>query len=285
MAKDPAFLFYTSDFLTGVIDMSMKERGQYITLLCLQHQRGHLSMKEIVKTVGKPSEEVLSKFEVDDEGKYFNVRAEKEIAKRDAHCQKQRENINKRWNNNRNTDDVPRYTENDGGGGYRGITSVIPLENENVVVDKRVIENYDKNVETETKGTGVQGENPELARVMTLYMDKICASPSSGSIQELIAYTGTLGADAVCHAMEIAIDNGKRSWSYVRGILRSYAAAGVKSLDDVQRMEQEHDKSKPPKAKSRNYTTAAEYVPPRADNADTLAKLRKRLAEKENEEC
>ena len=45
MAKDPAFVFYTGDFLNGVIDMTMEERGQYITLLCFQHQKGHISQK------------------------------------------------------------------------------------------------------------------------------------------------------------------------------------------------------------------------------------------------
>lgn len=50
--KDPAMLFYASDFLTGVALMSMKERGQYITLLCLQQQRGHLTLSEMRKAAG-----------------------------------------------------------------------------------------------------------------------------------------------------------------------------------------------------------------------------------------
>mgnify|MGYP001083019820 CR=1 FL=1 len=45
--KDPAILFYTSDFLGGAALMSMKERGQYITLLCLQRERGHMTENEI----------------------------------------------------------------------------------------------------------------------------------------------------------------------------------------------------------------------------------------------
>lgn len=278
MSKDPAFLFYTSDFLTGVIDMSMKERGQYITLLCLQHQRGHLTMKEIVKTVGRPSDELMSKYVRDSDGKYFNVRADAEIAKRDAHCKKQRENINKRWNNDGNTTVIPRYAKNNGGSEYHGITTVIPLENEDVVV-KKDIESEDKDVGTESKGTGVQGENPELGKVMTLYMDKVCASPSSGCTQELIAYTEQLTGEVVCHAIYIALDEGKRSWSYIRGILRSYAAGGVKSLEDVQRMEQEHDQkrnSSPSGKPGKKFTTAAEYVPPTVQK-DSVKELRKKL--------
>ena len=60
--KDPAVLFYTSDFLSGCALMDMRERGQYITLLCLQRERGHMTMQEIIRAVKKPSDEVMSKF-------------------------------------------------------------------------------------------------------------------------------------------------------------------------------------------------------------------------------
>lgn len=82
MAKDPAVLFYTGDFLNGCTDLTLEERGQYITLLCLQHQKGHLSEKTIRLTVGSVSVDVLSKFERDDDGLYFNERMEEEIVKR-----------------------------------------------------------------------------------------------------------------------------------------------------------------------------------------------------------
>ena len=116
MAKDPAFLFYSSDFLTGVIDLSMKERGQYITLICLQHQRGHLEAKEMQRVVGKVPEVVLRKFAQDENGLYFNARVDEEIQKRESHCQRQRENVARRWNKN---------------GTPLGNTAVLPLENEN----------------------------------------------------------------------------------------------------------------------------------------------------------
>lgn len=46
--KDPAFLFYSSDFLSGTLLMSDEEIGQYIKLLCLQHQKGHLKEKDMM---------------------------------------------------------------------------------------------------------------------------------------------------------------------------------------------------------------------------------------------
>lgn len=80
--KDPAFLFYSSDFLSGISDLTMDERGQYITLLCLQHQKGNLSPKTISLSVGSVSVDVLKKFEKDSEGNFFNERLSEEIEKR-----------------------------------------------------------------------------------------------------------------------------------------------------------------------------------------------------------
>ena len=92
MTKDPAFLFYSSDFLTGCIDLTMEERGQYITLICLQHQKGHLSEKTIRLSVGNVSEDVLKKFEKDENGLLFNKRIEEEIEKRRTFAESRRKN-------------------------------------------------------------------------------------------------------------------------------------------------------------------------------------------------
>lgn len=90
--KDPAFLFYPSDFLTGCTNLTMEERGQYISLLCIQHQTGHLSDKTIRLSVGNVSVDVLSKFQQDENGLYFNVRLEIEIEKRSQFVDSRRSN-------------------------------------------------------------------------------------------------------------------------------------------------------------------------------------------------
>jgi len=104
--KDPAFLFYTSDFFSGVAGLTMEERGQYITLLCLQHQQGHLSPKSICLTLGISNitkiPDVLSKFKIDDKNFYYNERLECEIIKREKYCTAQKNNIEKRWSKIRN---------------------------------------------------------------------------------------------------------------------------------------------------------------------------------------
>lgn len=90
--KDPAVLFYTADFLVGVQGLTMEERGQYITLLCLQHQQGHLSEKTMALAVGTLSEDVKSKFLVDENGLFYQERMDVETAKRENFVQSRQEN-------------------------------------------------------------------------------------------------------------------------------------------------------------------------------------------------
>lgn len=99
MSKDPAFLFYSADFLVGVSDLTMAERGQYITLLCLQHTKGHLSRKNIEIAIGSVSEDVLAKFSIDENGCYYNERLEQEVLKRKAYSESRRKNGLKKWEN------------------------------------------------------------------------------------------------------------------------------------------------------------------------------------------
>lgn len=125
MAKDPAILFYTSDFLSGTAFFTDEQRGQYIKLLCEQHQNGHIPeshLFEVCKydgnTVVSP---VVSKFVKDEEGKYYNERMEKEILKRQKFCNHQRDNILKRWNKQEEPIKIDTTVD----------TMVIPLENGN----------------------------------------------------------------------------------------------------------------------------------------------------------
>ncbi len=265
--KDPAMLFYTSDFLTGVQLMGMKERGQYITLLCLQQQRGHMTQKEMEKAVGKMSGELLSKFVRDEDGKLYNKRADYEIKRREARSQRQRENIEKRWN-------IP----NGGSGSLKGNTMVLPLETATAIETEK--EDFSNTGVTGEKGSGGRSSqgDPELGRVMTLYCNRVSAYPSATCIELLKGYTAEMGADVVCHAIEIALDDNKPQWRYIQGILRGYHAQGVKSLDDVLREEQAHQKrtdakrpgSKAPSGSGETAATADELAQMRA----TLAKMK-----------
>lgn len=133
MAKDPAFLFYPSAFLTGTMFMSDDQVGKYIRLLCAQHQHGHLNPEQMQRLChGIADAEILSKFKVDKKGNYFNERLEIEIEKRAEHSNKQRDKANKRWQ-------------------CRGNAAAMPLENTNK--DKNINTSKDKR-----EDKGVTGE-------------------------------------------------------------------------------------------------------------------------------
>ena len=82
MSKDPAVLFYTSDFLTGTAFFTDAERGQYIRLLCEQHQNGHIPENHMVSVCLSLGSPVIEKFVRDENGNYYNERMEQEIQKR-----------------------------------------------------------------------------------------------------------------------------------------------------------------------------------------------------------
>lgn len=87
MSKDPAILFYTSDFLTGTMTMTDDQVGKYIRLLCLQHQKGFLTEKDMIficSTQCDQNEIIYSKFEHNGNG-YYNKRLRFEIEKRAAY--------------------------------------------------------------------------------------------------------------------------------------------------------------------------------------------------------
>jgi uncharacterized protein YdaU (DUF1376 family) len=82
MGKDPAVLFYTSDFISGTLTMTDEQRGKYILLLCLQHQKGVLTKKDMMNICKTYDKDVFSKFQCDKDGNFFNIRMLEETEKR-----------------------------------------------------------------------------------------------------------------------------------------------------------------------------------------------------------
>lgn len=99
MAKDPAVLFYTSDFISGTITMSDSQRGQYIMLLCLQHQKGYLTEKDMLKICNSYDEDIWCKFEVEN-GQYYNKRMKMEAEKRKKYSESRSNNRKKKEKSN-----------------------------------------------------------------------------------------------------------------------------------------------------------------------------------------
>lgn len=133
MAKDPALLFYTSDFLSSTQGLTLEETGMLIKLLCVQHQNGHLTEKAIKLSVGEVSVDVLSFFQKDENGLYFNERLDKEKERRAKFTESRRKNIQKRYEEKSTY--VPTSVD----------TSVVHMETETKTVTETETENKTEN--------------------------------------------------------------------------------------------------------------------------------------------
>ncbi len=108
--KDPAFLFYSQDWIVGTMFMTMEEKGVYITLLAHQHQKGYLTDEMIGKiTEGIEYPKVMEKFVKDDNGNWVNAKLGKEVVRREKYAEDQRERALKRWGKR----DATAYAEQD----------------------------------------------------------------------------------------------------------------------------------------------------------------------------
>lgn len=107
-SKDPAFLFYPSDFILGTYTMSDEQVGKYIRLLCLQFSKGgKLTYDDILKVLdkdenelGRKDREILEKFKIDEEGLYYNQRLLDEIKDREERSLINKQNGSKGGNPN-----------------------------------------------------------------------------------------------------------------------------------------------------------------------------------------
>lgn len=152
MSKDPAILFYTSDFLTGTLTMSFEQRGKYIVLLCLQHQQGHLTdedMKNICKTYDA---KIYSKFIQAEDGFYYNERMKIECEKRKKYSDSRRQN---RTSKSIKEDNICESYDKH-------------MENENILINKGVLL---KKRETEFKESVKQYSNQYPVNMLKSFCD------------------------------------------------------------------------------------------------------------------
>jgi uncharacterized protein YdaU (DUF1376 family) len=80
------FKFFPQKWMSGTAFMDYEERGLYITLLCHQHQTGRIPEKTIRFLLGSASvsvwESIKDKFDIDENGCYYNSFLEEQILER-----------------------------------------------------------------------------------------------------------------------------------------------------------------------------------------------------------
>lgn len=148
--KDPAFLFYPNDWIGGTMGMTFEQKGAYMELLMLQFNRGHMTKHMIGHVLGQNSdylwESVKDKFEIDDEGQFFNPRLDIEINKRKAYSESRRNNITGKNQYKKHPEIAQQQQEHMSG----HMTSHMENENDNIILSS-----LEKDIDKEK---GIQGE-------------------------------------------------------------------------------------------------------------------------------
>lgn len=80
--------------------MTNEQVGCYVRLLCIQHQKGKLTEREILQVCGSRDEDILSKFVQQPDGTFINTRLEIESKRRKDYAESRRKNISKRYEKN-----------------------------------------------------------------------------------------------------------------------------------------------------------------------------------------
>jgi len=111
MSKDPAVLLYTSDFLSGTFTMSDEQVGRYIRLLCLQHQKGKLTEKDMQSICKGYDSDVYEKFDLVD-GYYINKRMYEEAQRRSKFTESRRKNASAKHMHNHMENENENINEN-----------------------------------------------------------------------------------------------------------------------------------------------------------------------------
>lgn len=96
MGKDPALLWYPSDWKDGTELMTFEEKGAYMTLLMAQFSVGKLSEEQIKKLLGNDFkglwDSIKHKFAQTDDGCFYNIRLQEEKEKRVRYTESRKNN-------------------------------------------------------------------------------------------------------------------------------------------------------------------------------------------------
>lgn len=110
-------------------------------------------------------------------------------------------------------------------------------------IEKEKEKEIEIEVENECYIKGVASPDP-VAAVLADYLNRINPTASPTSLEELASYAEDMGPDVCKRAFDIALDNKKTTWPYIRAILRDKLQRGVKCLADWDALEEEREKSK-----------------------------------------
>ena len=203
MSKDPAVLFYTSDFLSGTMTMSNEHLGMYIRLLCLQHQTGRLREKDMLSICKAYVEDVYCKFVKDSQGMFYNERMENESLRRQNYSNSRKTNALGSKIKDKPTEAYAQHMEN---------------ENENENKDKDIIDNkIDRGYGGKEEGFGQIEKRQRFDLILKKYPNR------DGSDKAWAFFEATVNYDHDWQDINKALKNYLQTKAVENGYIKSCA--------------------------------------------------------------
>ena len=161
-------------------------------------------------------------------------------------CEKNRENINKRWNKNTNVyNSIPtytNYTDNDNDTYYdkdNDSSSHSHIDNNiNILDENKIIDDDDNEYFTTLTNTNDDlykffKENFNQNKPLTKYQTSIIDQFRVGIDENL-----------VLHAMKICVDHNACNFKYLKSVIQKWKKNNVKTIEDAEKIEEEFQKNK-----------------------------------------
>lgn len=119
-----------------------------------------------------------------------------------------------------------------------------------------------------------RARDPELERAIGYYQRLVNPAFGRMEAEEITQYTALYGADLLIYAVDKALAANKRTWTYIRAILKGWERQGVKTLADAQRLDADFEAQKQAKQ-----TAPRQPRPPAKPKKTSFAEMAKQQQE------
>lgn len=100
--------------------------------------------------------------------------------------------------------------------------------------------NVNKN-DADAVADNVQATAPAKDIVIDCYLNNINSLPTLHEVEQIREYQKEIPEDLFCYAIEIAVENKKRSLAYIKGILNSWRSKGITTLAEAKEEKKKFD--------------------------------------------
>lgn len=113
--------------------------------------------------------------------------------------------------------------------------------------------NADANEFVVVVNSGTEGYVTYSGRAVDDYMNRINPEASPTAMKALLAFEKELSTDVCIRAFDIALDEKKTSWSYIKGILQNWKSRGIRCIADLEEAQEKREGAKPSSRGQKKY--------------------------------